>query len=117
MFDAGDMEVLAPGEMRLLSTGARSFVLARTKKGEYYAVRNICPHQGVDLSKGVLTGRFMPSEAGKYEYVDDCEILRCGRHAYEFDVRTGQSWFDPDHVRIKSYAVTVAEGRVLVEID
>lgn len=117
MFDAGDTEVLQPGEMRLIQAGKRRFILARTKKGSYHAVRNICPHQGVDLSEGVLTGRFLPSELGHYEYVDDGEILRCGRHAYEFDVRTGRSWFDPDHIRIKSYPVTVADGRVLIEID
>ena len=116
MFDAGDIEVLRPGEMRRFSAGAKNFILARTKKGEYYAVRNICPHQGVDLSEGVLTGRMLPSALGSYEFVDDGEILRCGRHAYEFDIKTGRSWFDPDKVRIKTYAVTIGDGRVLVDI-
>jgi nitrite reductase (NADH) small subunit len=116
MFCAGDTEVLRPGEMRRFEARGKAFVLARSKKGEYYAARNICPHQGVDLSEGVLTGRTLPSKLGCYEYVDDGEILRCGRHAYEFDIKTGRSWFNPDRVRIKTYAVQIEDGRVLVDI-
>jgi len=116
MFDAGDVEVLEPGEMRRFDADGRAFVLARSKKGVYYAVRNICPHQGVDLSEGVLTGRMRPAEIGCYDYEDSGEILRCPRHAYEFDVTTGNSWFDPKRARIKTYSVTIEGGRVLVDI-
>jgi 3-phenylpropionate/trans-cinnamate dioxygenase ferredoxin subunit len=37
-------------------------------------------------------------------------LLRCPWHGWEFDVRTGQSWFDPAHMRVRRYPVTVAQG-------
>ena len=37
-------------------------------------------------------------------------MLRCPWHGWEFDVRTGQSWFDPKQVRVKCYEVVVAPG-------
>jgi 3-phenylpropionate/trans-cinnamate dioxygenase ferredoxin subunit len=47
------------------------------------------------------------SEPGEYEYDRDGELLRCPWHGWEFDVRTGQSWFDPRRVRVRSYDVAV----------
>ncbi len=44
---------------------------------------------------------------GAYEFSRAGEILRCPWHGWEFDVRTGQSWFDPAKVRVRQYAVTV----------
>ena len=42
------------------------------------------------------------------------EMLRCPWHGWEFDVRTGQSWFDPVQVRVRRYNVTVTPGSALV---
>lgn len=47
---------------------------------------------------------------GTYEMSRHGEILRCPWHGWEFDVRSGQSWFDPAKVRVKSYDVTVVPG-------
>lgn len=45
--------------------------------------------------------------AGEYEYSRQGEILRCPWHGWEFDVRTGESWFDPAKVCVLRYQVTV----------
>jgi hypothetical protein len=37
-------------------------------------------------------------------------MLRCPWHGWEYDIRSGQSWCDPQDVRIKSYEVTVEPG-------
>ena len=34
-------------------------------------------------------------------------LIRCPWHGWEFDLRTGQSWFDPERTRVRSYRVTV----------
>ena len=34
-------------------------------------------------------------------------MLRCPWHGWEFDVKTGQSWFDPAHIRVRTYQVSV----------
>ena len=75
--------------------------------GEYFALRNSCPHQGGELCKGNLTGFVTSTGPGEYLYSRQGEILRCPWHGWEFDVRTGQSWFDPARVRVRRYDVSV----------
>ena len=36
-------------------------------------------------------------------------------HSWEFDIRTGQSWCDPQRLRARKYAVSVEPGARLVE--
>ena len=55
-----------------------------------------------------------------------CHELRCGRrfdgskaflqcpwHGWEYDLRTGQSWFDPARVLVRKYDVSVEPGQEL----
>lgn len=78
--------------------------------GEFYALRNQCPHAGGPLCEGVLSG-FVHSEVpGEYSYLRRGEILRCPWHQWEFDVKTGQSWFDPVKTRVRAYEVTFESG-------
>ena len=60
--------------------------------------------------EGVLSGFVQARVPGEYSYVRRGEILRCPWHAWEFDVRTGQSWFDPAKTRVRTYDVTVEPG-------
>jgi nitrite reductase/ring-hydroxylating ferredoxin subunit len=61
--------------------GARPFriVIARNAKGDHFAYRNACPHQGVWLNVG--SGAFL-DESGA--------LLRCGRHGAEFELESGK---------------------------
>jgi 3-phenylpropionate/trans-cinnamate dioxygenase ferredoxin subunit len=42
-------------------------------------------------------------------------MLRCPWHCWEFDIRTGQSWCDPDSVHARTYAVEVEPGATLAK--
>jgi nitrite reductase/ring-hydroxylating ferredoxin subunit len=42
-------------------------------------------------------------------------MLQCPWHGWEFDIRTGQSYCDPDSIKARSYAVTVKDGAELAE--
>jgi 3-phenylpropionate/trans-cinnamate dioxygenase ferredoxin subunit len=75
--------------------------------GEFFALRNRCPHEGGPLCLGVLSGLVSSESPGDYRYSRPGQILRCPWHGWEFDVRTGQSWFDPRSVRVRSYDVTI----------
>jgi nitrite reductase/ring-hydroxylating ferredoxin subunit len=35
------------------------------------------------------------------------EIIGCGCHGWEFDIRTGQSWCEPERLRVWAYQVSV----------
>jgi 3-phenylpropionate/trans-cinnamate dioxygenase ferredoxin subunit len=78
--------------------------------GEYFALRNRCPHQGGPLCEGRLAGFVEASVPGEVRYSRPGEILRCPWHAWEYDIRTGQSYFRPGVVRTRSYPVEVEAG-------
>ncbi|MDA0710202.1 MAG: Rieske 2Fe-2S domain-containing protein [bacterium] len=79
-------------------------------KDSFYALRNRCPHQGGPLCEGQVSGFATAEVPGAYVYTRQGEILRCPWHGWEFDVKTGQSWFDPQKVRVKSYEVHVEKA-------
>lgn len=78
--------------------------------GEFFALRNRCPHAGGPLCEGVLSGFVQSEMPGEYDYVRKGEILRCPWHQWEFDVKTGQSWFDPVKTRVRSYETSIEPG-------
>lgn len=43
------------------------------------------------------------------------EFLRCPWHGWEFDIRTGQSWCDPQSVRIRQFALRSSTAEDLVK--
>jgi len=103
---------IPPGQRKIVTVGGRSIGIFNVE-GTYYAVRNRCPHAGAPLCEGVLSGFVSSSEPGNYTYSRRGEILRCPWHQWEFDVTTGQSWYDPAKVRVKSYPVKVEQGCAL----
>jgi 3-phenylpropionate/trans-cinnamate dioxygenase ferredoxin subunit len=105
---------LPPGSRKLVEVAGRAIVVFNIG-GEYFALLNRCPHQGGNLCEGKLIGLLEAREPGHYRYTRAGEILRCPWHGWEFDVRTGQSYCDPDRIRTKRYDVAVAPGQEVVE--
>ena len=97
---------IPPGSRKIVEIAGRSVGVFNVR-GEFFALRNRCPHQGGPLCAGRISGSVESSRAGEYEYVRDGEVLRCPWHGWEFDVRTGRSEFDPAGVRVRTYSVTV----------
>lgn len=83
--------------------------------GEYFALINRCPHEGAPLCTGVLVGLALSDRPGRFRLTRKGEMLRCPWHGWEFDLRTGQSWCDPESVRARSYKVTVEPGETLAK--
>ena len=77
--------------------------------GEHHALINRCPHEGAALSYGHVLGCFESKRPGEYALTRPGEMLRCPWHGWEFDVRSGQSWFDPK-LRVRRYEVRIAPG-------
>ena len=100
------VEEIPPGGRKIVEVAGRSIGVFNLD-GEFFALRNRCPHQGGPLCSGSLGGLISSSHPGEYHYSRAGEILRCPWHGWEFDIRTGQSWFDPAHVRVRRYQVTI----------
>lgn len=105
----------APGEWRDVSIDGASIVVIRTPTGEFRALRNICPHQGVPLSLGKLQPLVVGDDVGVYELAPDRFTMRCPWHGYEFDVDSGRCIADPEHIRVRTYPVTIEEGIVCID--
>ena len=66
--------------------------------GAYFVTDDVCTHGPGSLSEGFLEGH----------------IIECDFHGGCFDIRTGEVTAPPCMDPIKTYAVTVADGRVLI---
>ncbi len=107
------VDEIPQGERKIVEIGGRSIGVFNIK-GEFYALRNTCPHQSGPLCEGRLTGFVMADKpGGEYRYERRGEIIRCPWHGWEYDVTTGQSWVDPTSVRTRSYEVEVATADTL----
>jgi 3-phenylpropionate/trans-cinnamate dioxygenase ferredoxin subunit len=82
--------------------------------GRLFALRDVCPHQGAPLSSGTVLGELTARGPGEYEYDPECRFVRCPWHGWEYSLETGQSSYDPEHDRVRAYAVTVERGADLV---
>lgn len=105
---------LPPGERQFVDVDGRSICVFNIH-GEFYALKNVCPHQFAPLCEGKVTGYCEESEVGEYRWTRDGEIIRCPWHGWEFDIKTGKSIFNPHRVRTKSYPVET--GKVPAEED
>jgi nitrite reductase/ring-hydroxylating ferredoxin subunit len=106
------VEELPPGTRKIVEVAGRQIGVFNIK-GEYFALRNRCPHQGGPLCEGRLAGFLESPVPGEITYTRAGEVLRCPWHSWEYDIRTGQSWFNPGQVRVRAYEVALAPGDAL----
>jgi len=100
-------EDLPVGERMIVEINNRTIGVFNVH-GEYFALRNTCPHEGAELCRGTITGMNLPTDkVGEYDWVREGEIIRCPWHGWEFDIKTGKSIFNPNKVRVKCYDVEV----------
>lgn len=90
---------LAVGEVRRIDHGDRTFALCRVSDDEVALVDGMCTHSRVHLSGGALLG---------------CE-LECPKHNARFDVRTGEVRRGPARDGLRTYEVTIRNGRVVTD--
>ena len=102
------------GQRKLVEINGREIAVFNVN-GEYFAIHNRCPHEGASLCRGVLVGLVESNEPGQYHFSRAGELLRCPWHGWEFDIKTGKSWFDPKHTKVRAFDVAVKNGRELVE--
>jgi 3-phenylpropionate/trans-cinnamate dioxygenase ferredoxin subunit len=107
-------EEIPPGGRKIVTVAGRSIGVFNVG-GEYFALRNRCPHQGGALCEGKLWGVLTADAPGAFHYSPSREILTCPWHGWEFHVRTGQSWCDPQRLRVRRYDVSVETYPVEVE--
>lgn len=98
--DAASTNALANGESISVLIGRRMIALARTGD-EYFAIEDICTHDGAELTGGAIEGT---------------EII-CPRHGARFCLRTGQALTPPAYEAVRVFETRVEGGRLWVRAD
>ncbi len=103
------VEELQDGDRLIVDVDGRSIGVFNAG-GEFYAILNRCPHQGGPLCLGDVLDLVEASAPGEYRVDGSVKVLSCPWHGWEFDLRTGRSYFDPARTRVKAYRVDVADA-------
>ena len=91
---------VAPGQVKVCEAQGRRIALCNVD-GAFYAIADICTHDGGSLDQGELDGH----------------QIECPRHGARFDVRSGRVLALPAVMPIRSYPVRVEDGVVKVGLD
>jgi 3-phenylpropionate/trans-cinnamate dioxygenase ferredoxin component len=95
---AASADDIPPGTKKIVEVDGIEIVVVNLD-GQFYAVEDVCTHDGGPLGEGKLDG---------------CELI-CPRHGARFDVRTGAATRMPAIEPAPTYEVCVEDGHVLVE--
>lgn len=110
------VDEIGPGGRKIVEVAGISIGIFNLG-GEFFALRNRCPHQGGPLCEGKLWGALESTKPGEFSYSRPGEILTCEWHGWEFDARTGQSWTDPRRLRTRGYRVSVEPGAAILDAE
>ncbi|HET9029385.1 MAG TPA: non-heme iron oxygenase ferredoxin subunit [Candidatus Aquilonibacter sp.] len=74
-------------------------VLVCNVEGSYYAIEDVCTHDGAPLDQGHLEGR----------------CIVCPRHGATFDVKTGEALTLPAVIPVMTFALKVDGADIVIE--
>jgi 3-phenylpropionate/trans-cinnamate dioxygenase ferredoxin subunit len=105
---------LPPGSRKIVELHGRRIGVFNVG-GRLFALRSRCPHMGASLCEGIVSNAVSSSRPGEVVWDAEAPMLRCPWHGWEFDMRTGKSWCDPEKLRVKRYEVTREPGPFVAE--
>ncbi len=89
---------IPPGEMKVVSLANEQVCLINIEDN-FYAIGNVCTHQGGPLNEGICDG---------YE-------LECPWHLAKFDIRTGNVISPPAERSVSSYDLRIEDNNILIK--
>ncbi len=115
---AGRVDEFANRASRVVEIAGRSIGIVRVGDA-FYALLNVCPHQGGPVCTGGVYPRTRAEvvQNGRlHEWYDHAApVVACPWHGWEFDIATGRCVADPAR-RLASYETTIVDGNVIVRL-
>jgi nitrite reductase/ring-hydroxylating ferredoxin subunit len=108
----GTVDEFPPGTSRGVEVGGKTIAVFH-EGGRFYALRDVCPHMGARLSAGVVWSALKSTGPGQYQLCAERKFVRCPWHGWEYELATGQSWYDPVKDHVKAYEISVERGSEL----
>jgi nitrite reductase/ring-hydroxylating ferredoxin subunit len=100
------------GERLIVKVGGREIGIYHVH-GAFYALLNRCPHLGGPLCRGQVVTEITAAVPGEIRGNPDKVYVTCPWHNWEFDIRTGQSYWNPQGLRARPFPVGVEGGEAL----
>ncbi len=98
-YRAATPDEIPPGERKLVEIDNVRVAIFNLD-GEYYAIEDVCTHDGGPLVEG--------------EILNGSEV-QCPRHGARFDIRTGAALSMPAFAPTETFEVRVEDGAIWVE--
>jgi 3-phenylpropionate/trans-cinnamate dioxygenase ferredoxin subunit len=95
--DVASADEFSPGTRRVVKVDGIGVTLFNSG-GVFFAIKDICPHDGGELSNGKLEG----------------EVIICPRHGARFSIKTGAVLSPPAYEDIPTFLVRVMNGKVQI---
>jgi 3-phenylpropionate/trans-cinnamate dioxygenase ferredoxin subunit len=100
LVEVADAADVPAGKVRTVTANGKRFALANYD-GTFYAIDDECTHDRGPLDQGELVGH----------------EIECPRHGARFDVLTGRATRLPAVRPVRSYPVTVKDGKICIEVS
>jgi 3-phenylpropionate/trans-cinnamate dioxygenase ferredoxin subunit len=91
-------EEIPAGQCKAIIVDDRALAIVNLG-GNYYAIDNVCTHEYAELCDGMILG----------------DRIQCPLHGAQFNIRTGAVEAPPAYEPLRTYAVRVTDGKVLVK--
>ncbi len=95
--DVARVEELPPGARKVVEVEGAT-VAVFNLGGEYYAIEDVCTHDGGDLIGGEVEG----------------DVIVCPRHGARFSIKTGEVLAPPAYEPVATFPVRVQDGIIQV---
>ncbi|QIZ37762.1 Rieske 2Fe-2S domain-containing protein [Saccharopolyspora sp. ASAGF58] len=104
-FVVGRVEDIPPGERRIVEANGREIGVFNIG-GRFYAVLNRCPHLAAPLCEGGVVNQVTSPVPGDVRLDEGQTFVTCPFHNWEFDVETGQSYWNP-RLRARPFSIAL----------
>jgi 3-phenylpropionate/trans-cinnamate dioxygenase ferredoxin subunit len=91
---------LEPESVMRVDHAGRTFAIARSSDGDYFAIDGLCTHENIHLAGGIVDGH----------------SIECPKHFGVFDYRTGEAKGPPVCIDLRTYPVRVENGVVFIRV-
>jgi 3-phenylpropionate/trans-cinnamate dioxygenase ferredoxin subunit len=96
----GRATAIGPGEHGVYQTPRGSIIVVNLDH-EFYALEDICTHDGGILSDGWI----------------EKDALVCPRHGAHFSIKTGEALCAPAYEGVNTYPVKIVDGQLFLKIS
>lgn len=100
LIGAGNIGDIPSGRVKLVFSESEELRIAICNlDGQYFAIEDVCTHDGGPLGQGDLEG----------------DEIECPRHGARFSVRTGAATLMPAVMPVRTFAIKIEGDRLVVD--